>query len=100
MTARTTTNGTQTIRPPTINADSGRTLYPTPTGIDVHDTILAAYLQQIWRATHSLLFNGGARVYRDPRFAAVVTPRRWVSTRSAHWIDSSFRSRISDSRMH
>jgi outer membrane receptor for ferrienterochelin and colicins len=61
------------------NVDTGQDVYPTPRGLDVRDTILAAYLQQTWQATHNLHFNAGARVDRDPRFPVVVTPRLAVS---------------------
>jgi len=62
-----------------LNADTGQDVYPTPPGLDVHDTILAAYLQQTWQATHKLHFNAGARVDRDPRFPVVLIPRFAVS---------------------
>jgi len=57
------------------NVDTGQDVYPTPAGLDVRDTVLAAYLQQTWQATHKLHFNAGARVDRDPRFPVVLIPR-------------------------
>jgi len=57
------------------NVDTGQDVYPTPPGLDVHTNVLSAYLQQTWQATHALHFNAGARVDRDPRFPAVLTPR-------------------------
>src|SRR5262249_10902771 len=54
---------------------SGNDVYPTPRGLHVHDTIVGAYLQQTWRATRDLAFNGGARLDQDPRFPVVLTPR-------------------------
>jgi outer membrane receptor for ferrienterochelin and colicins len=57
------------------NVDTGQDVYPAPGGLDVNATVLSAYLQQTWQATHKLHFNAGARVDRDPRFPVVVTPR-------------------------
>jgi outer membrane receptor protein involved in Fe transport len=58
-----------------VNVDTGGDVYPAPSGLDVRDTILGAYLQQTWQATHKLHFNAGARVDRDPRFPVVLSPR-------------------------
>jgi outer membrane receptor protein involved in Fe transport len=57
------------------NADTGTDVYPAPAGLNVRDTILGAYLQQIWQATHKLNFNAGARLDHDPRFPLVLIPR-------------------------
>jgi len=58
-----------------FDVDTDQPVYPAPPGIDVHDTTVGAYLQQIWHATTKLHFNGGARLDRDPRFPVVLTPR-------------------------
>ena len=58
-----------------VDVETNEPVYPTPPGLDVHDTILGAYLQQTWQATGRLHFNGGVRLDRDPRFPLVLTPR-------------------------
>ena len=57
------------------DADTGSDVYPTPPGLDVRDTVVGAYLQQTWQATHKLHFNAGGRIDRDPRFPLVLIPR-------------------------
>jgi len=57
------------------DADTGADVYPTPPGLDVRDTVLGAYLQQTWQATHKLHFNAGGRLDHDPRFPVVLIPR-------------------------
>ena len=52
------------------NAETGDDVYPAPRGLDVRDTIVGAYLQQTWQATHKLHFNagGGSIAIRDSRW--------------------------------
>src|SRR5688572_8897845 len=57
------------------DAATGADVYPTPPGLDVRDTIVGAYLQQTWQATHKLHFNAGGRLDHDPRFPVVLIPR-------------------------
>ena len=56
------------------DADTGSDVYPTPPGLDVRDSVVGAYLQQTWQATHKLHFNAGGRIDRDPRFPVVLDP--------------------------
>jgi outer membrane receptor protein involved in Fe transport len=57
------------------DVETGADVYPAPRGLDVRDTIVGAYLQQLWQATRRLHFNAGARVDHDPRFPVVLIPR-------------------------
>jgi hypothetical protein len=47
--------------------------------IDETDGIIGAYVQQTWSPSARVGFNAGARLDRDPRFDAVVSPRAAVS---------------------
>lgn len=47
--------------------------------IDETDGIIGAYVQQTWSPSARLGFNAGARLDRDPRFDAVVSPRAAAS---------------------
>jgi len=58
-----------------FDADTGRSLYHPPPGLDRSDATLAAYAEQTYVPTQSVVIKGGARVDSDPRFRAVVTPR-------------------------
>lgn len=59
----------------TRNVETGASLYPTATGLDNSDVIVAGYAQQTWSIAPPVKLNGGARVDSDPRFKPVVTPR-------------------------
>lgn len=59
----------------THDVESGSSLYPTATGLDSSDVIIAGYAQQTWSIAPPVKLSGGARVDSDPRFKPVVTPR-------------------------
>jgi len=54
---------------------SGRSFYRAAPGLARSDATLAAYAEQRFLPTESVVINGGARVDSDSRFGAVVTPR-------------------------
>jgi outer membrane receptor for ferrienterochelin and colicins len=59
--------------------DTGRAVLDSEGVVDENDQIFGAYLQQTWLPMPRLGFNAGARLDRDPRFPAVVSPRAAVS---------------------
>lgn len=59
----------------TRDIETGSSLYPTATGLDNSDVIVAGYAQQTWSIAPPVKLSGGARVDSDPRFKPVVTPR-------------------------
>lgn len=58
---------------------TGRYLDDSDGIIDETDGIFGAYVQQTWSPSARVGFNAGARLDRDPRFDAVVSPRAAVS---------------------
>lgn len=59
----------------TRDVETGASLFPTGTGLDNSDVIIAGYAQQTWSIAPSVKLSGGARVDSDPRFDPVATPR-------------------------
>ena len=59
----------------TLNSATGAALYAPAPGLSRSDVTLAAYAQQTWTATRTVIVSGGARVDSDPRFSPVVSPR-------------------------
>ena len=58
-----------------FDAETGRSLYQAPPGLDRSDVTFAAYAEQTYIPARAVVIKGGARVDSDPRFSAVVTPR-------------------------
>jgi len=58
-----------------LDANTGHPFYPAPPGLNRSDATLAAYAEQTFVPTQSVVLKGGVRVDSDPRFEAVVTPR-------------------------
>jgi len=58
-----------------FEAETGRSFYHPPAGLNRSDATLAAYAEQTFAPTQSAVLKGGVRVDSDPRFGAVVTPR-------------------------
>lgn len=58
-----------------FDAETGKSFYKPPPGLNQSDATFAGYAEQTWIPTQAIVLKGGARVDSDSRFAAVVTPR-------------------------
>jgi outer membrane receptor for ferrienterochelin and colicin len=58
---------------------TGRHLKSSEGIVDRNDTLLGAYVQQVWIPTRGISVNAGARLDKETRFEAVVSPRLAVA---------------------
>jgi outer membrane receptor for ferrienterochelin and colicin len=72
-----------------LDADTGAYIGPTTGLIDDSSLLVSPYLQQTYSPTGFIDLNGGARLDKDTRFAAVLSPRGAVAVHP--WKKTTFK---------